>query len=465
LTLAGPLAAAPLVYRFTLHDDMIDPATAFYFARAYARAEGDEADAIIIDMDTPGGELEATMQIRNRIFESDIPTHVFISHWAISAGALISLATDGIYMGPSSSIGGAQPITATGAEVPESVDEKITSIMRSEVRATIREQARKHPDRWTEEEIDYRILLAEAFITPPDEDIMSIHASGEVACSAGELLTLDWEEAIREGLAVGRCETFEDVLREIGMEGAEVRDVILTWSEQLALFFSRRAVSALLLMIGLAAIYVEFKTPGIGLALAVAVVAFTLFFFGASLADLSSVFEPVMVLIGVALLAVEIFILPGFGLAGLMGILCIVVGLVMALVKLPPPEFEFGPIYLYGPMWVVAWSMVLSIVAIAALAHWLPRTRLWHFLELEPATIGPVTPDIPVGAPVKRTEELVGRRGVALTDLRPAGKVEIEGHPFQVVTEGGYIDGGSPVRVSEVHGSQVVVIPDAEARG
>jgi membrane-bound serine protease (ClpP class) len=436
---------------------MIDSGTDFYFTRAFARAEAASADAIIIDMDTPGGELGATMQIRNRIFESDIPTYTYIRHWAISAGALIALSTDGIYMGPSSSIGGAQPIAGSGAEIPEAVDEKITSIMRSEIRSTLREQARENPDRWDDEALDYLIRISEAFITPPDEDIMSLHVSGEVVCSAGELLTMDWEEAIQEGLADGRCEDLDEVLAAIGLADAELREIQLTWSEQLARFFSRSMISGALLLIGLAAAYIEFKTPGIGLGLAVAIIAFSLFFFGTHLADLSNFFDVLLVAIGIGLIAVEVFILPGFGFAGVAGFACLLTGLIMALVRLPPPEFDFRPLYITDALNLVALSLVLSIAAIIALASWLPKTRLWNAFDLEPATIGPLTPALPVGGGISRTQDLMGLAGTAQTDLRPSGKVDIDGHPFNVVSDGDFISKGARVKVTAVEGSRVVV--------
>jgi membrane-bound serine protease (ClpP class) len=446
----------PVVYRFELHDSMIDPATAFYFARAYARAEAADADAVIVDIDTPGGRLDSCIQVRNRIFESEIPTYAYITHWAISAGSLIALSTDRIYMGPNSSIGGSQPIASTGEGVDEAVNEKITSILRSEVRATMREQQHRDPDRW--DNLDYQILLAEAFITPPDEDIISIYASPEVACNADELLTLDWEEAVRERIATDRCETIEDVLTAIGLEGAEVREVELTWSEKLARILSTTAVSSILLMIGLGGLYLEFKTPGLGLPGAIGLFALMLYFFGAYLADLSTVIEPLLVVTGFVLLAAEIFVIPGFGIAGLAGITCIVLGLLMALVRLPPPEFEFSMIYVDGAIQTVAVGLVLLIIAVILLAKYLPKTSLWRLLELEPAVIGGQTPPIPTGSKIKDISRLEGKEGVAVTDLRPAGKVEIDGDPFDVVTQGEFIAAGTPVRVLQAVGARIVVV-------
>ncbi len=455
--LTTSLAAAPVVYRLDLHDDMIDASTAFYFARAYARAEAAEADAIIIDIDTPGGRLDSCLQVRNRIFESEIPTYAHVRRWAISAGALIALATDGIQMGSNSTIGGSQPVTPTGG-MDEVADEKTTSILRAEVRATLREQARTNPDRWSGEELAHLIRITEAMITPPEEDIPSRAASGEVACRADELLTLDWEQAVREGVADGRVDRFEDVLAAIGMEGAEVRTVDLTWSEGLARFLNTTAVASILLMIGLGALYLEFKVPGLGLPTIVAIIAFTLYFFGTHVADLSTIIEPLLVLVGIAFVLVEIFVLPGFGVAGLVGLVCIVAGLTMAFVKLPPPntDFQFSPVYMGDGLVVVAFGMALALVPIILLAWWLPRSPLWSRLDLTPATIRGQTPPIPVGATLS-PGQLIGMSGVVRTDLRPAGTVDLDGHPFDVVTQGEFIAQGTAVRVIDTEGTRIVV--------
>lgn len=447
----------PIVFRFELHDEMIDSATEFYFVRAFRRAEEAGADAIVIDMDTPGGELGATMQIRNRIFESDIPVYTYIRHWAISAGALIALASDGIYMGPTSSIGGAQPIPASGGELAPAVDEKITSIMRSEVRATIRERARQHPDRFASAELEYQIRLAEAFITPPDTAIYSRHDPAVLVCASGELLTMDWEQAVRERLALARAETLDEVLTLAGLEGAEVREVELTWSENLARFLSRSTVSALLLLVGLGGLYLEFKMPGLSLPGIVGGVALLLFFFGAHLADLSSIFEPMLVLLGFILLGVEIFVIPGFGLTGLLGILCIFFGFVLAMVRLPPPEFEFSLVYVQPALTALAAGLVGFFVLVIVLARYLPRTSVFSRLVLEPATIGHVDVALPAGVRGIDGRALVGQPGRAATDLRPAGMVDIGGQPYDVVTRGEFIAVGTPVRVVEVAGTRIVV--------
>jgi membrane-bound serine protease (ClpP class) len=464
LTIAPQLCCgAAVVYRFDLHDEMIDPATVFYFVRAYAHAEEASADAVIIDIDTPGGRVDSMLEIRNRIIESPLRTYAYV-HAAISAGALVALSTDGIYMAPGSTIGGAQPILGTGAELAPSVDAKITSILRSEVRATLRELARKNPSRWTEEQLDYVIQVSEAFITPPSEDVMSIYVSGEVVCHKDELLTMDWEQAVQEHLAVARVETFDDVVRDLGYESAQVRQVNLTWSEELARFLTKSSVTALLLLVGLLGIYLEIKTPGFGLPGIVGITALTLFFFGAYVADLATIVEPLMVIAGIILLGIEVFVLPGFGLPGILGILLIVFGLLLALVRLPPPEFEFSLLYFRAGLTTLALTFVLLIIAVTILAKYLPKSSLWRRLELQPATTSPPTVPLPPG--VDKSPVTPGATGRALSDLRPAGRAEIAGEPYDVVTAGEYIERGSAIRVTQVTGSRVqVAAAPPEQRG
>ncbi|NQU43084.1 hypothetical protein HQ520_07350 [bacterium] len=360
-------------------------------------------------------------------------------------------------MSPFSAIGAAQPITATGQELPEKVDRKIISFLKGEVRATAKYKG--HP---------YRIC--EAFVDP------TIEIPG--LTPVGEPLTMDQDEATTfyglvdendptssETLAAFVAVDIEDILKHDGLWPADIHEYEMTWSENLAKFLM--GIKALLLLVGIAALYLEVKTPGLGAPAAVGVLALSLFFWGSYLADFARFLEIALFILGILLLLVEIFVIPGFGVAGLAGIALVLVSLVLAMVKLPseniPGLSQWSTQALSHAIWQVIIVFVALVPIIYILAKFLPATPIFRKLVLNPETAAAESERMraaPVGLRLEKPrpgEALLGVEGTALTDLRPSGMALIDNRRVDVVTEGGYISAGSRVRVIEVHGNYHVV--------
>ena len=299
--------------------------TMYLIRRAMNEAAATKATAVVLDMETNGGRVDATEEIIKLLEHSPAKTYTFVNTKAYSAGAFIAAATDHIYMAPGSVIGAATPVLITPGsgvqEVPKSHQEKITSAMRALMRATA--QAKGHnPD------------VFEAMV---DADL-GLKIGDKEICPKGKLLTLTNEEAARKYgqppkplLSAGTITSLPDVLEKIGLAKAKIVTVKPYGFEVLARWIT--VLSPLLILVGFVAIWVELKAPGLGLPALVAVTCFGIFFFGYFAAGLAGWEEMALFALGVALLALEIFVIPGFGAAGIGGILAIAAALMLAMVE------------------------------------------------------------------------------------------------------------------------------------
>ncbi len=440
----------PIVYVIPIRG-VIEPALVYVIRRGVAEAERARAAAVIFKMDTPGGTVDSAQQIVQTLQYLTVPTFTFVERNALSAGAHIALATKHIYMAPGSSIGAATPLmmTLTGGvqELPEDVREKMSSAYASMVRAAA--QLGGHDPE-----------LAEAMVRREKE----YKVGEEIVSRAGELLTLTNEEAARvfpgrEGplLSRGTVRDFDALLEKIGFAGAEVREMEVTAAERLARFIA--ALSPLFLIAGALGLYIEFRTPGFGLPGILGLICLAIHFWGHHIAGLTGTEDLLIFAIGLALLLVEIFVTPGFGVLGATGIALMLAGLLLGMVHRPPagpwlpPLSDFG-----GPLRRLAIAVLGTIVGGALLGRLLPHTPLFRRLALAAATARSegfaAAPDRP---------EWVGRTGVAATALRPAGVVRIAGERLDVVSEGGFVEAGAPVRIVRVEGSRVFVAPENRA--
>jgi membrane-bound serine protease (ClpP class) len=442
---ARDLSAAPLegarVYILPIRDAIMRD-LAFTFHRQIEKAVLDKADAVILDFDTPGGELQSMTNMLGEILDLECPVFSFVNAQAISAGALLALGGDVIVMTVPSSIGDAYPITGGGQQVgggSERVEEKILSYMRAELRKTAK--ARGHdPD------------LAQRMTDPAHE------YGGLASLKADQLLTLDYDEATSIGLAAYLADDFTDLLEKAGYKNPIIIETELTWSEELAGFLVNPAVSGLLMLVALAAFYMEFKTPGVGVPAAVGLVAIGLFFWGGMLADLASYWELALFLLGLVLLAAEVFVIPGFGVAGVLGLGCIFSSLIFSMANLPVKGFD--PINLDSsvfkpPLYAMAGAMVGAVPVFWAITRFLPSVPMFRGLVSDPdRTETAKVEDEIRNAPSR----LVGRSGEALSDLRPSGIAMIEGERIDVVTRGDFIYKGSKIKVVAEEGNEVVVV-------
>jgi len=325
-----------LVYKLNIKQD-ITPATKRQVMQAFEAADSLEADIFLIHMNTYGGTVVDADSIRTKILQSDIPVYVFIDNNAASAGALISVACDGIYMRPGGSIGAATVVNQTGEAMPD----KYQSYMRSTMRSTAEAHGK---DTIVTAEND---TIIEWFRDPRIAEAMvdqSIYIAG--VSDSGKVLTFTPSEAIENGYCEGTAENVDEVLHKIGVDDYEIVEYQPSWIEKIIGFLVNPMVSGLLIMAIIGGIYFEMQSPGIGFPLGIAVVAAVLYFAPLYLEGLAANWEIILFVLGLILLALEIFVIPGFGVAGISGIILVFLGLVLSLIG--NVNFNFENVELSG---------------------------------------------------------------------------------------------------------------------
>lgn len=431
-------------------EGMIERGLVYVVRRGVRDAINTGAKAIIFNMDTPGGRLDATEEIMRIISRLDIPTVTYVNPQAISAGAIIALATDNIYMSPRSIIGDAMPIMMSpmgGAqEMPEAIQEKIVSAVSAMIRAAAQEKG-------------HDPQLAEAMVRRSIE-----YSIGDKLISPeGELLTLTNIEAAelveRDGESVpllsrGTIDSLDDLLQELNLADAIVKTLEVTTAEKIARYIE--LLSAVLLMGGLLGIYIEFRTPGFGLPGIAGIILLAIWFWGHNVAGLAGMSELLLLIAGLALLAIEIFVLPGFGITGAAGIICILAALMMGMYQ----SYPGGPWYpqpeqLHRMVHVTGTTVIGTFLLAMLLTKYLPKIPVMNRLVLASSLASQE------GYTVSSSENtsLIGSIGDCLTDLRPSGTAMFGDRRLDVVTQGQYVEKGKPVRITECHGSRIVVEP------
>lgn len=424
--------SAKLVYVVPLKGE-VEKGLYIVIARALKEAEAEGADAFVLDMHTPGGRVDSAMLIRDVLVSTDIPTYTYVDNMAISAGAFIALATKKIVMGPGSNIGGALPITV-GPEGATAADKKFTSIFASEMRKTAKKNGHSEE-------------IAEAFCNP-DFELPGLKEKGDI-------LTLDYDDAVSVGLAAYISPSLEDMLDTEGLGGARLERVEFTPTDRVARFLSNPVVMGILMMMGMGGIYFEVRTPGIGFPGFIGVTALGLYFFGSYLANLSGYMEIIFFSIGLVLIAAEIFVIPGFGVAGISGIVLVLGALTFALFNRPPPDFDFNFVRIRVPVWTLLISLTVLMPTLVLIEAFLPRLLARGVFDLtpQPAGDGPAI----LNAPVDKVSLAIGMRGRAITDLRPTGTAKFKGQRLDVVTEGDYVAHDVEIEIVNAEGNRIVV--------
>lgn len=397
------------VYRIDIVGD-IDMGLAAITERGIREAEEAGARAVIIYIDTFGGLVDPATRIRDAIFGSSIPVYTYVSGRAWSAGALIAMAGDYLAMTPGSSIGAAKP---------EPADEKTVSALRSEFRATA-EARERDPE------------LAMAMV---DEGMSIEDVVGE-----GEILTLSAGEAVRSNIADGELSTLSQLLAEKELEGARIVRVEPLLVEQFARVVAGPWLSGLLLTIGFAGIFLEVVTAGWGVPGTLGILSLAAFFTGHLLTGASHWSVAILFIAGLVLIFLEVFVVPGFGVAGLGGAAAIFISLFLI--------FPTTTVALQ----VIAGSLVGAVLIIAVALKFLPRSGAWNRIALGTSE----TVEMGYIAPADRSHFL-GKTGVARSYCRPAGIVEIDGERVDAVSEGGYIEKGAQVKVMKIEGNRLIV--------
>jgi membrane-bound serine protease (ClpP class) len=417
-----PQAGDAVVYRIPL-TGIVEMGLAPFIERSLAEARSAGAAAAVLDIDTPGGRVDAAERIGDAIADAGLPVYAFVNRRAISAGALISLATNGIFMRPGAVLGAATPVTGEG----ETASEKMVSVMRSEFRSLAEARG-----------LDPRI--AEAMVDP------DIAIDGVV--EQGKLLTLSTEDAVRVGFA-SEVADWNALLAAIGSPEAMVIETEVNWAERTVRFLTHPLVAPFLLSIGFLGLLIEIKTPAFGIAGLAGISSLGLFFGSHLIIGLAGWEVIILLVVGIMLILAEAFLFPGFGVAGVLGGLSVLASVFLAMLGSMPTRGDI----------MIALNVILASLAITTVLTWqlirrLPKDRRAKGIILHASTSREAGY---ISAALR--SELVGREGVAVTDLRPAGTGQFEDEYVDVVSEGGWVTAGVPIRIVRAEGYRHVVRP------
>ena len=418
-----------LVYKYEIKQNIAPPAL-HRTQRAFMEADSLQADFVLLHMNTYGGMVDAADSIRTRIMQSRIPVIVYVDNNAASAGALISIAADRIYMRPGGNIGAATVVDQTGEVVPD----KFQSYMRSMMRSTAEAKGRD-PD------------IAQAMVDP------SIEIEGVI--EAGKVLTFTASEAMRFGFAEGMAESVEEVLELAGIERYEIVEQRLSFTDRVIQFLINPIVSGILIMLILGGIYFELQTPGIGFPILASISAALLYFAPLYLEGLATHYEIALFILGLLLIAIELFAIPGFGVTGVLGAIFMISGLALAMVGNTGFDFTGVPFNeVLMAFLIVIIAFFLSLTSSFYLGQRLFTTNRFGELALntvQETSSGYTSADVTM-------RSLVGKTGMAFTMLRPSGKVEIEDEVYDATALTGFVDKGEGIRVVKYETSQVFVV-------
>ncbi|MDD2710283.1 MAG: NfeD family protein [Verrucomicrobiae bacterium] len=445
------------VYVIPIRDD-IEPSIVFVIRRGIKEANDNNAQAIIIDMSTNGGRVDCMEEIVTLIESFKGETITYVNKKAYSAGAFIAVATKHIHMAPSSVIGAAAPIMLNPSSgepqaLPNTIQKKISSGIAARMRAAAQRNGH-NPE------------LVDAMVRETE----GLKIDGKEIVKKGDILTLtDTEATARYGappkplLAQGIANSFKELCDQYGYKEDQIRQIQSTGAEKAARWITLAA--PVLLLIGMAGIYLEFKTPGVSLPGIIGVCALALFFFGHYIAGLSGFEEILLFAIGLILIGVEVFVLPGHVLPGFLGIVAILVAILWAMVdKVPAAPGISGvslPLFLpkiQVPLLKLASSIIGAGIVIAILARYLPQGKGPAGKLMLHASL-----DKKDGYATAETHlELVGQKGVTLSMLRPSGTARVGNQVLDVITAGDFVGPNQPVIIREVRGAQIIVEKTSE---
>jgi len=430
LVLPRAEALAQTVYHVDMKlEGMIDPGVSAFVERVIEDAEANEVDAIVFEIDTFGGRVDAATVIRDAILDSEALTIAFINKRAISAGALISLACDKIVMAQAATMGATTPVDGSGTKASD----KVTSYMRAEMRATAERTGRdaKIAEAMVDERVDIPGLSAEA----------------------GRPATLTTEQSLNYEMADETAESLRDVLRIYDLGEAEVVSIELNWAEHVVRLLTHPVVTSILLAVAMFGLIAEVRTPGWGLGGTLALVALGIFFGSHLVVKLAEWQELALFALGLGLLLVEVIAIPGFGLVGLAG-----VGLMLgSLVITQLGDFQLWSVDEIAAVVVrLSASMIGAFVLSLMMLRSLPKMASFNRLVLETETRAS---EGYVSSSRDGDDKMVGKEGVTVSELRPAGIALIEERRTDVVTDGEFVAAGQAVRVVEARGNRVVVRP------
>lgn len=408
---------------------MVDNGLVKLVERGILEAETMSYKMIIFDMDTYGGLLDAGDKIRSAILDTEMPTIAFVNKNAASAGALIAIACDEIVMAPGSSMGAA---TVVQGQSGEKASEKMQSYMRGIMRATA--EAKGRDPRYAEAMVDESIGI-------------------EGVIDEGKLLTFSNTEASEFGYADTLLATVFDIKEWKANDETELIYLDEKWEESTLRFLANPVISSILMLMMLGGLYFELQSPGVGFPGAISALGAMLFFAPLYISGLAQSWEIVLFFIGVILLVLEIFVIPGFGIAGFLGISMVIFSLGAALIGNIGFSFPDATV-ISGAVWTMVITLVLGIVLIYSLSQYMPQSTSINRMILNEVTGHGSGFNVDEAA---ASMNLVGQEVIALTSLRPSGTVKLGDRRIDVVTDGDFVDKGTSVKIVSAVGSRVVV--------
>ena len=396
-----------------------------YIKRTLRKATDSTNSTVVLDINTPGGRLDAAFEIKDSLLETEVPVIAYVNREAFSAGALIAIASNKIYIAPGGVLGAATPVDSTG----EKASEKVVSAVRTDFKSVAELRGRD-------------TSIAEAMV----DDEVAIEGLVE----KGKLLTLTSTEALKWGYSEGEASNLDALLTAEGLGGATIIPMEPSLSEQLVRFITNPVVAGILISLGFLGLMAELTSPGFGVPGIGGLLLLALFFWGHMLAELTGWEGVALVTIGLILIAIEMLAIPGFGVTGLLGIGSFFSGLFISMVGQGAASGDFLRATL-----VLTAATTLIIIGTWLILKYMPRRRAFRGLALQTSLVSGSGLEEPSASKGDRKggissvtyTKMVGARGTALTDLRPSGVARIDNHRIDVVTEGGFIEEGKTIEV------------------
>lgn len=438
-------AQTKIVYKIDIKKD-IGSTTWLYTQKGFEEARQKNADVILIHMNTYGGEVLYADSIRTKILNSEIPVVVFIDNNAASAGALISIAADKIFMRPGASIGAATVVNQTG----EQMNDKFQSYMRSTMRATAEAHGKDTIVQGGDTIFKWKRdpLIAEAMV---DERIIVPNL-----IDSGKTLTFTAQEAMKYNYCDGIANNVKEIItKHLQFEDYKLISFQPTAMDNIRGFLMSSVFQGILIMLIIGGIYFELQTPGIGFPLAVAVGAALLYFAPLYLEGLAANWEILIFIIGLILIAIEIFVVPGFGVTGISGIVLVIAGLTLSMLE--NVNFDFEPVQsgkIGKALLTVTAGISLGFGLVLYFSSRIGARGIFRSIALNTNLENKAGY---IGVPIEN-KKLVGKSGVAHTDLRPSGKVTVDGTTYDATTDEGFIAKGTEVKVVRFELGQLYVL-------
>ncbi len=427
---------AETIYRVPI-EGTIDLGLPPFIERALNEAKAKNATAVVFDINTFGGRVDAATQIKDAILSSEVTTVAYINRRAISAGALISLSCEKIYMTSGGLIGAATAVDMSGKKGSE----KVISFMREEMASTAEKRGRnkKIARGMVDEELNFTKLFIE------DDSVTVNDIEGR---KDGKLISLTTDQAIKYKIADGRAETIEALFDSLGYENAILIESSVNWSEKIVRFLTNPVVASLLTTFGFLGILFELQSPGWGIPGFVGLTCLILSLSASYIAQLATMSDMIFMFSGLALILLEMLVIPGFGIVGLGGLGFLLYGFYLLLL----PEVPVGEEVLNQAMDGFLIGLLGAFVGAVFLIKIMIRSEFWNQLT------APSTQKKEQGySNTQGWETLIGETAVADTDLHPSGWVNVKEKRIFVVSEGGFIEKGKEVTILSVDGNRVLV--------